>query len=175
MARKDKKRLVLALDGHDGSGKTTLAKYMAEKLGGTYTRPFSGTAGELMLWSAERGDFDFASRLGRKLIERELEVNDANILIFDRAWMTVFTLIPEVYWAEWEPLSPTMLCWADIDTTLSRLGERNEISQDVSYHLMYMQKYQSLAHRFSCPVLHTDRLSVDACIKSLIEWASCFI
>lgn len=168
-------RIIFALDGHDGAGKTTLAKSIAQDLGGVYVSPFSGTAGEIMLWSAENGDFEFASRLGRKLFEHALEVRDAPVLIFDRLWMTVFTLVPEAYWRDWEPLTPTMLCWADINTTLSRLGERKEKSHDAGYHLKYMQKYQTLAQRFSCPVLRTDELSIEACVEQTREWIMSFI
>jgi deoxyadenosine/deoxycytidine kinase len=170
-----KRRKILVLDGHDGTGKTTLAKHIAEELGGIYLCPFSGTAGEIMIWSAKSGESDFVSKLSCKLVEHAIEANDAPILIFDRLWMTVFTLIPEAYWREWMPLPPTMLCWADTDTILSRLRERKEKSHDASYHLMYMQKYKMLAQQFSCPILRTDQLSIEACVERLRDWAICFM
>ena len=49
-------RLIVALDGHDGSGKTTLAYALAERLGGTMVRPFAGETGAQLLHAGERQD-----------------------------------------------------------------------------------------------------------------------
>jgi thymidylate kinase len=162
----------VALDGNDGSGKTTLAKRIASELKGEYLRPFSGSEGEQMLQSAERGDFDLALRIAHRLVEETLKKSQkSQLLIFDRLWMTVFTLVPEKYWNDWQPLQPTILCWADIDTTMSRLKERNEkVMHGKEYHLSYMEKYQTIAKRYSCPILHTDQMTLGECVTILKEW-----
>src|SRR5215213_1838482 len=116
----------VALDGNDGTGKSTLARAIANELGGTYVRPFSGRAGKEMLQIAEDGNFSVASSLARKLVDNAVAKNDGCLLVFDRLWMTAFTILPESYWSDWEPLEPTILCWADIETTMNRLHDRKE-------------------------------------------------
>ena len=39
---------IIVLDGHDGAGKTMLARLAAATLGGTYVKPFDSTLGDMI-------------------------------------------------------------------------------------------------------------------------------
>jgi thymidylate kinase len=162
---------VLALDGHDGVGKTTLAPRLAAALGGVAVRPFGGTAGAIQLWAARRGDFGFVDALARQAIAYTLAQQTAPVIVCDRHWMTAFTLLPESYWAAWNPLPPTMLLWIDLPTTLARLGRRGEPPEAVAAHEHYLSRYGELAARFGCPVLRTDGCSEADALDQLVAWA----
>lgn len=164
--------IVLALEGHDGAGKTTLAARLADALGGRHVRPFAGTAGELMLWSALRGDAAFARDLARRAIDRARDVNrDARVLVFDRHWMTISTLLPEAMWDAWAPRPPTALLLASLDATLARLGARDEPPETVASHARYLALYEQLAARYGAVVVRTDDADPDACLVRLVAWA----
>jgi deoxyadenosine/deoxycytidine kinase len=166
---------VIVLDGHDAAGKTTLAARLAEELGGLHVRPFAGTVGQLMLWSAGQGEFAFTSNLARQAIDYTLAVNQAPLLIFDRHWLTLFSLLPESYWSAWESLPPTVLCWASLETTLSRLAARAEVEIPLEEHLHYLSLYRNIAERFGCHILRTDQLTTAEATKTLVEWAQQFL
>jgi hypothetical protein len=161
----------LVLDGHDGAGKTTLAARLAEEVGGVHVRPFGGSLGEQMLGSAERGDFRAAALLARRGIERVLESQPARTLVFDRHWMTLFTLLPESFWSDWLPPPPTTLCWSALDTTRLRLRLRGEAEGSSETHEHYLRRYRDLADRFGCPLLRTDQLSPEESLEHLLAWA----
>lgn len=83
---------VIVLDGYDGSGKTTLAKILAQKLGGRYIKSFDNSLGRL-IWSlfADR-EFDLADLVSRIACRKNQETNrDAFCLVFDRHWEKVDT------------------------------------------------------------------------------------
>lgn len=160
----------LVIDGHDGAGKTTLAAWLAEELGGVHVRPFKGILGEQMLHSSERGDFRAAALLAWRGVESVLESQGASILVFDRHWMTVFTLLPETFWGDWLPVPPTTLCWSTLETTRKRLRLRGEAVDGVN-HEHYLPLYRDLGDRFGCHLLRTDQLSLEESREQLVAWA----
>lgn len=164
-------RVVLALDGHDAVGKTTLTRALADALGAALVRPYAGTAGEVFLWAAERGDAAFADALARRLVERAAAHAGTDVVVCDRHWMTAFSVLPEPYRAAWRPLPPTTLCWLPLEETLARLRARGEPVGDVEAHARYVDAYADLARREGCPVLRTDRLDEKACLDALLAWA----
>lgn len=165
------KRPMLVLDGHDGAGKSTLSRRLATELGGVWVRPFSGSGGESMLAAAESGDEASAAEMATAAVEGAMAAKGGSPLIFDRHWMTVFTLVGEEHYGAWMPLPPTVLCWIDLESTLGRLAERREAPQTSSYHERYLRLYRSLAKRFACPILRTDRLSVEESLDRLVLWS----
>jgi cytidylate kinase len=165
--------LLLVLDGHDGSGKSTLARKLSERIAGDYVRAFSGAEGEAMLEAAEAGRYAAASRLARRMLARALKGSGARRpKVLDRHWMTVFSLVPEEYWDDWLPLPPTVLCFADLKTTLVRVSSRDEAQPPRAWHVHYLRRYRDMARRFHVPILRTDRLSKDESLEWLSDWAS---
>jgi hypothetical protein len=169
------RRRVLVLDGHDGAGKTTLAARMAQVLGGVHIQPFAGTLGQLFLWASTQGDATFASELARRAVEYAFVVNDAPLLVFDRHWMTVFSVLPKSYWLAWEPLPPTALCWVSLETTISRLATRGDVEVQPQEHIRYLSIYRELGRRFGCYMLRTDQLSIEESLEELLKWAKSFL
>lgn len=163
---------ILALDGHDGCGKTTLARSLAQAVGAIYVRPFGGEAGVQLLKYAEEKQYDQVSRYGHQMIQNQINLYPDAVLVFDRHWMTVFSLLPETYWGapRWQPLPPTTLCLADLLTTLQRLGVRDEEKYSEEYHSYYLALYEKLANTFQANILRTDRFDIEHCLKSLTQW-----
>ncbi len=163
---------MLALDGHDGSGKTTLSKLLAEKIGGVYIRPFAGDAGIELIQHFEKKDYKKVSLFGYEMIKRHYDSYNNEILVYDRHWMTVFSLLPETYWSDklWNPLPATTLCFSDLKGTLTRLKKRTEKSYEESYHAYYVDLYSKLAKKYHANILRTDVQDIETCLNKLIEW-----
>lgn len=151
---------VLVLDGHDGAGKSTLARWLAQELGAHYVKPFDASLGELIsgLWS--RGDYVLADVVSRKAVEFELARHkDGEVLIFDRMWLSLFTVLPEQFHGNWNR-PDTILVWADVATTNQRLRERGErVDEQENRHFCAL--YPRLAERYGIPVLDTSRRTID--------------
>jgi cytidylate kinase len=164
--------LILAIDGHDGSGKTTLSKLLAEKIGGIYIRPFAADAGIELIEHFEKKEYKRVSQFGNELIRKHAEEYENEILVYDRHWMTVFSLLPESYWGDkiWHPLPATTLCYADLEHTLSRLKKRTEKSYEECYHTHYLEIYDKLATTFDANIVRTDQQDMEQSLIQLTKW-----
>lgn len=162
---------VFAVDGHDGTGKTTLARWLAEQVGGSYQRPFSGELGAALLDAAERGDDARVLAIGEKGITNAIAAAaDRQPIILDRSWMTVASLVNwAVFSSTWQQWIPTVLCWADLETTLARLSQRSEKTETLDWHRHYLRVYQALAERTGSRILRTDINSLEQCQSILLD------
>jgi thymidylate kinase len=159
-------RFILALDGHDGSGKTSIAAGVAARLNANVVKPFNAGLGDYIahLWGASRyAEADRAARFALRLA-LETEGN----LVFDRHWMTMATVLPAKYLEAWRPFPTTVLCWTDLSTTLERLARRGEDIGDVGYHRHYIPKYLRIAHQTGVSVVETTELSVDQAVERVL-------
>ncbi|MDQ5821773.1 MAG: AAA family ATPase [Actinomycetota bacterium] len=166
-------RRIVVLDGHDASGKSTLAPLLASSLGGAYAQPFAETLGDLIawLWGSER--FEEANDVAHLAVERALAQGDETTpLVFDRHWLTLFTVLPERLHASWLPLPLTVLCWTDGATTARRLAQRSEPVGDLAQHEHYCRLYRELALVHDVPILDTTALSVQAAVDRLVNHSS---
>lgn len=163
---------VYALDGHDGAGKTTLARWFASAVGGVYHRPFQGKLGAQLLKAANLRDFQTVIAIGKQGIYNALSVaGSCRPLILDRAWMTVASLLPwDEFSSSWDLWIPTVLCWADLDTTLERLAQRTEEPESIDTHNHYIQVYRSLAEHSNSYIIRTDVSAMSQCHELLIRW-----
>jgi hypothetical protein len=154
--------VVFVLDGHDAAGKTTLAALLAERTGARLIRPFEGKLGKLIAWSWGRSEFELADSIARASVRKELASNGgAPALVFDRHWLSLFTVLPRSFHDAWRPLPPTVLCWTDVETTCRRLAERGEPVGDVRTHEHYCARYRELAAEHGVPVVDTTRLGLE--------------
>ncbi|MDB5072258.1 MAG: glycosyl transferase group 1 [Candidatus Eremiobacteraeota bacterium] len=158
--------MIVAFDGHDGSGKTSLAQRVADLSGAAYARPFGGERGERLFALASAGRYEEANRHALACV-RTAQLGAGDAVVFDRHWMTVFTLLPEAYWDAWSPLPCTIVCSTDLDTTLSRLGERERRGAGEENHERWIALYRSLAERFGCEILDTTRTNVEETARAL--------
>ena len=83
------RRPIVALDGHDGAGKSTLATALAARLGGTAVRPYAGAVGKHLLKTGERRDVAGLVQTGSAAINAAIScVRGSGPIVLDRAWMT---------------------------------------------------------------------------------------
>jgi cytidylate kinase len=171
-ATRSSERLILAVDGHDGSGKTTAARRLAQRIGAPYVRPYAGAAGAAFLATAEAGDFELACEIAARAVRVALESRpEADVLVFDRHWVTVASVVPPGYLEDWRPLPATAVCWADLATTLERVAGRAEAQEPLAWHRRYVERYRELAERFGCHLVRTDELTEDEVVDDLVAWA----
>ena len=160
---------VLVLDGHDGSGKTSIAQFVAQKLEGRYIHPFSGNLGDLIAWSYRRKRYDLTNMAARGAIDQVLEIHqDASLLVFDRHWLTLFSVLPPAFFSDWLPFPPTVLCWTDPQTTAQRLALRGEQARQIEKHEHYCAYYRELALRFEVPIVDTTHTSVEEAAEEVL-------
>lgn len=166
----NKNHKILCLDGHDGSGKTTLAIKLAKKLDAQYLKPFDSTAGKLMIWSAKNDNQAFTIELAKNQIDWAFSKISSNTIVMDRCWLTLFTLFSPELRKLWKFRPTTVLCYADLECTCKRLSNREaEKQESISYHSFYLKLYRDLAAQFNCPILRTDKLNIQQCMKSLLD------
>ena len=169
-----RERLIIALDGHDGAGKTTLASALATRLGGMAVRPFSGSIGTELLRAGANRDVVELVKIGSTAIENAVSSVPGNIpIVLDRGWMTVASFVPESaeFCSQWNTWIPTVLCWAELNITQARLAIRgDEHSETLEWHEYYLAVYLDLAKRSGSPILRTDLMDHESCIKQLVTW-----
>ncbi len=168
------KRLIIALDGHDGVGKTTLSVQLANALGGTAIRPFGGSIGARLLEAGKDREVEKLISIGTQAIDTAIKSVPGNVpIVLDRGWMTVASFIPEsdFFFQNWNLWIPTALCYSNLETTLSRLSQRTyESAESISWHKHYISVYEELAKRTESFILYTDKTSQEVCIEQLLNW-----
>jgi thymidylate kinase len=161
---------IITIDGHDGTGKTTLCRLLAKYLVGYYVRPFSGSTGESLLKSANEQDYVETMLIGKNAIRKVCDSYRNKTLIFDRHWMTVLSLLPESYHGNWDLFPPTILCWTDLKTTKSRIASREEEKLNDIYHNKYLEIYKKLANTYNIPIINTSNITIETSMLEIINW-----
>lgn len=137
--------------------------------------PFSGALGDRMLAAAVEGHPERTASIAHAAVARSIDECPSSVLVFDRHWMTVLTLVPEKFWEPWLPPPPTTLCWADVNTTIRRLDCRGEAKLSRGHHSYYIARYRNIAERFDCQVLSTVGMSETDSLARLIAWAQRYV
>jgi thymidylate kinase len=160
---------LLALEGPDASGKTSIAQALAERLGGRYVKPFDGNIGLLIRWLHERRDYELANRISLAAVTRVVEQNrDVPWLIFDRHWVSVLAFIPREFAPTWMPPPSTIVCLADKAIISGRLAERGEPPEELLASDDIVARFQRLAEEFGLPTLDTGRTTVESAVEQLL-------
>lgn len=158
LIRKQRKGMIIAFDGLDGSGKTTLAKYLVQNPimntnSTVLISPYSGKVGvqAKSLWSAGKY-FEWATIIGKNHWRAPEYVNS----VYDRSILTFITdLIDNNYSEEkileaietWGPLPDVLfLCDLSPEIALERSDKRNQ-AVDQFDELESLKKYYELYNR----------------------------
>jgi thymidylate kinase len=161
---------VIVLDGYDGSGKTTLAKMLVQKLGGTYVKSYNDTLGRLIWGLFADDEYALASLVARTACRKELDAHRGESwLVYDRHWMTMFTLLPPEYHAEWIPLPTTFRCHAPVDVTVARLHARGEkLDTPREVHRQQIERFETVSERHDVPSIDTSAASPAECLQGIM-------
>jgi hypothetical protein len=81
--------------------------------------------------------------------------------VFDRHWFSILAYLPPACPADGDASPRTYVCWADLDTTLRRLGARVGRDVDPADHAPGVAAYRALAERLGVPLIDTSRRSAD--------------
>ncbi|MEZ8101294.1 hypothetical protein [Vibrio bivalvicida] len=129
---------IIAIDGFDGTGKTSICKKIESELGIKYIKPFEKT-GEIIKWLHLRGDKKTASIVGKQSMLLELSKHDDGIYVCDRNWlsMLVFTgvdiRVDDIKYLDFLTISEE----GRIVDVLRKRGEKIDIDNIVQFVPMY--------------------------------------
>ena len=162
-------RKIIAIDGHDASGKTSICKRISELLGYKYIKPFSNSLGDLIAWLITCKNYELANQIALSAIDKALKDNPESNLIFDRHWICMFTLIPDNLKREWKDVPFSILCWANPEITLKRLQERNAIGMNKWDDHYFCQKYLEIGAQYHIPVVDTSFITIDEGVEKTLK------
>jgi thymidylate kinase len=165
-------RIFVVFDGHDGAGKSTLARLTAELIDGTVVKPFGDLLGDHIAWLWGNEKFQEADWLARSSIERVLSTAAEGPLVFDRHWATMYSVLPSQYWENWHPLPRTIVCHTTPEATRARLAERGEDPLEYEHHVHYQEIYRRLGQNNGALVLDTTHATADESMKAVKEYLS---
>ncbi|SFH03900.1 glycosyltransferase family 2 protein [Methylobacterium gossipiicola] len=148
-------RIVLAIDGLDGSGKSAVARHVAAALGATVLDPFAGRIGALMVHLARLGQYDRADAVAHDAVALSLAEAPPGPVVLDRHWFTASQLLSSAYRAGWEPRPFSVMTWADRPTTLARLTARGVPDAEAQMTDDRIDTYRRLAAELGLPLLDT--------------------
>ncbi|KGJ72226.1 hypothetical protein GY21_16860 [Cryobacterium roopkundense] len=164
---------VIGIDGHNGTGKTTIAQGVARALNASYQRPFAGEHGALLADANRAGDGEAVLRIGSSALTAAIRRNGpTRPIVLDRSWITVGSLLTdEEFYDRWNIWVPTILCWSDLPTTLERLGRRGEQTESADWHEHYIDRYRCMAEDRGCLIVNTGQCSDAEAIAEVVQAA----
>lgn len=152
-------RIALAVDGLDGSGKSSIARRVAEALGATVLNPFSGQVGAILVHLARTGQHALADDVAHAAVAAAIANAPPGPVVFDRHWFTASQLLSPAYRPGWEPRPFTVMCWADRPTTIARMVARGVPNPSEHMTEDRIAGYRTLAKELRLPLLDTSRIA----------------
>ena len=162
-------RKIIAIDGHDGSGKTSICKRICELLNYQYIKPFSNSLGDLIAWMITSKNYELANQIAMSAIDKALVENPEANIVFDRHWISMFTVIPERLQKEWRDTPFSILCWAEPQITINRLQERKDAGINKWDNEYFCKKYMDISDQFQIPVINTSYATVDESVERALK------
>jgi adenylylsulfate kinase-like enzyme len=148
------KSIIIILDGHDGVGKSTIAKGVLSRIKGKYLRffdeDFIGTHDFLSLSTDDKIKT-------AKIVFDKLS-NENGTIVMDRGLMSVLSLLPQSRWDEFKSYFDKFTVLhikADLDTILSRLKNRETDERGMFDDKHYLDVYSNISRRFLLPEIDT--------------------
>jgi hypothetical protein len=148
--------IAIALDGHDGSGKTSLAKLIAQRNGGIYVRPFGPPVGDSLISAYNAGDESQVVDIGMRAMHAALATPGGKFLVLDRGWLTIQTLLQRDFERVWSVECQTILCHCGLDETIRRLEARDKETEPRTWHDHFISMYLDRARALGVEVVCTE-------------------
>ena len=147
---------IFMLEGYDGSGKTSVAKEIAKRLGIRYCHFFSeyGIQYDIEPLSVTE---DELINMTKKALDKALECKEDTI--FDRGLITPISALPEKRWDEFKKYFeqiPLVMCYANLEDTISRLKARHEDESTWYDNEYWININIKIAQKFHVPIVNTS-------------------
>jgi len=148
---------IIMLEGHDGSGKSTIAKSLVEKTGAQYVS-FLREYDLIKYIDPPTLPPEEIVALTKRALDNLLSRKGS--FVMDRGFLTPLSELPPQYWGELREYFnkiKTVICYADLPTTIERLKKGKETDEsDVYNNQRYIDFYAKIAKRFNLPVVDTS-------------------
>ncbi|MEZ8101287.1 hypothetical protein [Vibrio bivalvicida] len=149
---------MLIIDGCDATGKTSVGKCVAAKIGAIYVKPFERVDSSL-IWLHKNGYYEQFVSLAETMLNHWVTQYPTEDLVFDRGWITVNAIANTECEFRRRDDVISILLTSDIDVILNRHEERNE-----KYCLKFLNAFQEsaikIADRFNIQKIDTSRSSI---------------
>jgi thymidylate kinase len=174
----------IAIEGLDGAGKSTIAEALVRHyrdLGqevhlATPYRAASQEHGEIYpLWESEDGARQAIKLLKGAFARAREQADDAgaDLLIFDRHWMTAFSEIgdhPELVDQWGNDLTETAYLRVSPETARIRaVNDESAAWMDEASHAHYAERYESLCKQYGAHLLGIYRNDNDVALDSIVQ------
>jgi len=159
----------LFIDGHTGTGKTTVAQILCHRFSAEYVKSYSGSLGEITMQLFRAGNFD-ALRTFRSIVDDYCLNGLPARAVVDRLGPSSVSLLPSQMWPTELPMqSRTVILSASIETTCSRLATRGRDPWASKQHAWFIDVFQEIARRFGIPIISTDALSPNQVADRIVD------
>ncbi len=149
---------VVAVEGHDGAGKSSVARILADRLNARYVRPFGPPVGAQLSALRDVGAFDEMLTVARRAIHDAVSTAAAPRVVSDRHWVTVLTMaalrVGDLT-SDWFPLPDTVVLWTDVQTTRRRHLQRGESPSALDRDVRYCAAFRRVSRELGLPLLDT--------------------
>ncbi len=160
---------VLAVEGPDGAGKTSIIRRLSERLGATAVAPFSGEVGAAMRALHESGDYEHVHRMALDTLAGILAgQRDTPALVFDRHWLSVLAFTAPRFLPLWRPLPPTIVCLAEPTVIKARLEARGTTAEELAASDGIVARYRALAAEHGLTVIDTGGATVEESVARML-------
>lgn len=158
---------IYMLEGYDGSGKSSIAKKIANIIGAKYVHFFSEYNVNYTIEPLSVTD-DELVEMTKKALDKALA--DEQDIVLDRGLITPISALPEERWDEFKEYFdkiPVVMCYATVEDTVERLKNR-EVDESTWYDNNYWIDINlKIAKKFNIPIVNT---STSGCVENSVKY-----
>ena len=159
------------VEGYDGSGKTSVSKIIANKIGAKYVHFFSEYDVNYSIEPLSVTDDELVD-MTKKALDKALA--DEQDIVLDRGLITPISALPEERWDEFKEYFdkiPVVLCYANLEDTIYRLKIREEDESNWYNNEYWIDINLQIAKKFNIPIVNTSKSgSVENSVKYVMEY-----
>lgn len=159
---------VYMIEGYDGSGKSSVAKKIAKKIGAKYVHFFSEYGVSYDIEPLSVTDDELVN-MTKNALDKALE--DPEDIVLDRGLITPISALPEDRWDEFQEYFdkiPVVMCYATVEDTIERLKTRETDESEWYDNEYWIDINLKLAEKFNIPIVNT---STSGCAENSTKYA----